>query len=468
MPSDGLHHFGWKPQPAAAEVIDRLLNSFRNESPDIDQLGTRLLEQTGTRLLDWVDSFFLQDHDLCTPETLQNVGFTADDSSDTVWRHPGGIFPTVVFSTSLFDEQNIDHNDGQNVLGIKVECVEQFSLAYGSNKTTHLGKPGSTLRLALLDRTKGPCLAGIERHGHPDFSWPTCSNKQIAQASKHLRAFAQRTRVFQNDAASEDEAFELCGQLIDAAVADLGVDWACDLFFAGERRYWQSRNHAARVQYERQQKLGLGWANHDHHTYRSSRAGFAPLVAVLEKLGLVCRERTYAGDEAGWGAQVMEQPRAGIVVFADVDLSPEEVSGDFAHQGLPPLDNLGTVGLWCSLHGESLLQAGMHHLECQFDFDAARVQLAEAGVESMAPFTDSTFLRQAFTIGENWEVDEDRLEATLAKGAISPNEAEHFRNQGAIGSHLEILERNDGFKGFNKTGVNEIISRTDPRKAGAG
>ena len=35
---------------------------------------------------------------------------------------------------------------------------------------------------------------------------------------------------------------------------------------------------------------------------------------------------------------------------------------------------------------------------------------------------------------------------------------------GAIGSHLENLERNDGYKGFNQHGVSDIISRTDPRK----
>ena len=34
----------------------------------------------------------------------------------------------------------------------------------------------------------------------------------------------------------------------------------------------------------------------------------------------------------------------------------------------------------------------------------------------------------------------------------------------SLGSHLEILERNDGFKGFNQTGVSEIILKTDPRK----
>ena len=49
---------------------------------------------------------------------------------------------------------------------------------------------------------------------------------------------------------------------------------------------------------------------------------------------------------------------------------------------------------------------------------------------------------------------------------ISPEQAERFRHEGALGSHLEILERNDGYKGFNQTGISEIIRDTDPRRAG--
>jgi hypothetical protein len=162
---------------------------------------------------------------------------------------------------------------------------------------------------------------------------------------------------------------------------------------------------------------------------------------------------------------VLEQSRSGIVVFADVDLSPEEIGGDFAHEPLPPRAELGTVGMWCALHGESFLQAGMHHLECQFNFDAARKQLRSAGVDTMAPFTDFSFLRQAFTAGEMWPVDPERIAKTLESGAITAAQAEQFRNVGALGSHLEILERNDGYKGFNQTGVSDIIARTDPRKS---
>jgi hypothetical protein len=219
------------------------------------------------------------------------------------------------------------------------------------------------------------------------------------------------------------------------------------------------------VQKARQDRFGLGWANHDHHTYRSSRRWFPNLIAVLELLGFVCRERFYAGADAGWGAQVLEHPTTGIVIFADVDLAPDEVAGDFAHQLLPHRDHLGTVGLWCALHGEAMLDAGLHHLECTFLHDALTSQLAAIGVGMMKPFTDLPHLKQAFTVGERWPVRESRIAHLLMHGLITPDHAAQFRRDGALGSHLENLERRDGFKGFNQHGVSHIIAGTDPRRS---
>ncbi|MDB5291742.1 MAG: hypothetical protein JWL69_2983, partial [Phycisphaerales bacterium] len=73
------------------------------------------------------------------------------------------------------------------------------------------------------------------------------------------------------------------------------------------------------------------------------------------------------------------------------------------------------------------------------------------------------YLRQAFTEGEIWPVRPERIDRLLARNQITPEQAQRFREHGAIGSHLENLERNDGFKGFNQTGVSDIIQRTDPR-----
>jgi len=208
----------------------------------------------------------------------------------------------------------------------------------------------------------------------------------------------------------------------------------------------------------------LGWANHDHHTFRSSREFFVDLIKALETLGFRRRERYYAGSEAGWGSQILEQPIEGIVVFADIDLAPEETEIDFSRIKLSPAKSLGTVGLWCGLHGESFLGAGMHHLECRFDHMLLRKQLSKIDIVTMKPFSDFPFLKQAFTEGELWPVRRERLEKLRAAKLITDEQFQQFATEGAIGSHLENLQRKGGFKGFNQHAVSLIISETDPRK----
>ena len=121
------------------------------------------------------------------------------------------------------------------------------------------------------------------------------------------------------------------------------------------------------------------------------------------------------------------------------------------------------MGLWCALHGDSFLQAGMHHLEARFDFVRLREQLAEEGVNTMKPFSDFAFLKQAFTEGERWPVRPERVATLLRCGLITKQQAEGFLKDGALGSHLENLQRKGGFKGFNQKAVSAIIAATDPR-----
>ena len=186
-------------------------------------------------------------------------------------------------------------------------------------------------------------------------------------------------------------------------------------------------------------------------------------MQLLEGLGLQCRERFYAGQEAGWGAQVMESHLLGITVFTDLDLSPEETEEDFARQALPMKKDLGTVGLWVALHGEGFLEAGMHHLAIRADFDALRSDMAHIGIQTMKPFSDFPFLRQAFTQGEQWMVRPALTHPLLSSGSINHEQYQKFSTQGAIGSHLENIERREGFKGFNQRSVSAIIQATDPR-----
>jgi len=87
-----------------------------------------------------------------------------------------------------------------------------------------------------------------------------------------------------------------------------------------------------------------------------------------------------------------------------------------------------------------------------------------AGVQTMKPFSDFAFLKQAFTEGERWPVSQARADRLLQQGSIDEKHHQTFLAEGAIGSHLENLQRKGGFKGFNQKSVSVIIQATDPRR----
>ncbi len=81
----------------------------------------------------------------------------------------------------------------------------------------------------------------------------------------------------------------------------------------------------------------------------------------------------------------------------------------------------------------------------------------------MKPFSEFDFLKQAFTEGERWPVRPERAQRLLDAGLINSAQHAQFVEHGAIGSHLENLQRKGGFKGFNQKSVSAILSATDPR-----
>jgi hypothetical protein len=445
-----LQAFQWSPQPQAEALIRELVEEFLASHAFARKLKERLFSEAAVRFSDLVEEVVADAERPGLSQQLSRAGFLVDDTAGVsdVYVHPRGIFPRV----RLVSAHRLD-------VAMKVESVADFIVTHELDIPIQ-ADPLASVRTAEIADGPDHTLSLIERHGSRRLMAETFNRPDAVEILWHAEAFRARRRRFPTDS----QGFAHAEELVDAAIASIGVDRACDLFFAAEREYWQRRNRAAQIQKARQDKLGIGWANHDHHTYRSSRQHFAPMIAIFEKLGFHCRERFYAGAQAGWGAQVLEQPVAGIIIFADVDLSPDELYEDFAHDGLAPRERLGTVGLWCALHGEAFLEAGMHHLECQFAFEPLKEQLeSREAIKVMKPFTDFPYLRQAFTEGETWPVRPERIDRLLKGGRISAEQAARFREKGAIGSHLENLERNQGFKGFNQTGVSEIIARTDPR-----
>ena len=451
----------WLRYPEAELYLAKLLDECVTALPPMRSLAVDLLARTGSRLVDWLDHLVLADGD--TPRgQLADLGFEPEvvpaEPGDTVYYHPGAILPRIVLRSAHRRTQNRARPGEVVAAAIQVEDVSSFLM------THHMTAPieGSLLspyRRAKVWQKNGRGFLIVERWGHPGFL-PT--EKPPDYPQRYLRAFerwATRPRLF----ADEQEGIEHTLSLAQSLVSDVDTDTAAWISLQAERAHWQRRNRAGQVQKARQDSLGLGWANHDHHTFRSSRAAFPFLIQILETFGFRPRERFYAGVEAGWGAQVMEQPVCRFAVFADVDLSPGEVEGDFAHHPLTPQHELGTVGLWCALHGEAMLGAGLHHLAGRFDFDAVTAELAEWGIQMMRPFSEFSYLRQAFTQGEPWMVAPDRLNRLAAAGQIDDTQRVQFAKEGAIGSHLENIQRGEGFKGFNQQKISDIIRRTDPR-----
>lgn len=446
----------WLRYPEAEQLIVDRLQELVLAMPSVRTVADRLYAHASGRLMDWLDHLVLADGDRVRG-LLSDLGFQPEEvpvePHGGVYHHPGATFPRIVL------REGVAASPGSTIAAaIKVEEIDAFLMAHHLSVAVE-GTPLSPYRRATVWQEGGCELLVVERRGHAGFV-PT--NMPPDYAEVYHRAFerwATRPRLF----ADERVGMEYTLNLVRSLVADMGRDVAAWIVLEAERVHWQQRNRAGQVQKARQDSLGLGWANHDHHTFRSSRHTFSSLIQILELLGFHCRERFYAGAEAGWGAQVMEQPVCRLVVFADVDLSPHEVEGDFAHQPLPPRDELGTVGLWCALHGESMLTAGLHHLASRLDFQAATADLAAWGIRMMRPFSDFSYLWQAFTQGERWPVAPDRLEHLAAAGQIREAQWKQFAEQGAIGSHLENIQRGEGFKGFNQQRVSDIIRRTDPR-----
>jgi hypothetical protein len=461
--------FDWKRWPGTEVFLDEAIATALEGNAFAARLAERMRGETGTEFKVWIDHLVIRGR-ATLRDRLQGLGYERESATYSfgvpVYAHHGGIFPRIALAPA---GSNVDGESGFVVpeVAIKVESVAAFSRAHDLGLDI-VGYPMGPYRLGRIPGN-ATNLAVVERRGYLGFEpFPgelARQGRMKPHAARDALAardiWQARRRRFDDDGQGFDVTDETLDRVIELAGS---TDLACHLVFEVEREYWQSRNTAARFQKARQDRLGLGWANHDHHTFRCSRRYFPRIIRMFTRLGFELRERFHAGEHAGWGAQILEQPVTGIVIFADLDLAPDEATEDFTHQALPDLPRPGTVGLWVALHGESILEAGMHHLEAQFDFDALRDGLkAEAGIETMPPFSNFPFLRQAFTTGERWPVDPRRADRALQAGWITAAEHEKFLKDGTIGSHLENLQRREGYKGFNQQAVSAIIAATDPR-----
>ena len=411
----------------------------------------KLVRKTSSRILDWIDHILVWDSKQIRAE-LGELGFEPrEDAGADAFFHPGVLLPAIIL---------VGDSSGPGPgVALRVENIGSF-LRANDMKADIEGRTLSPYRRAFISEGKEASLWAVERRGTLGFD-------PIFPEDDYFRDYVQGFACWKNlprEGQDENKVFVEMSRVAGDLVGKLGAGLAAHIVCLCERDYWLSRNYAGRLQKKRQDALGIGWANHDHHTFRSSRRHFSKLINLFLQLGFKKRERFYAGQEAGWGAQVMEHRTAGLVLFLDVDLAPEEVNIDFSIQELEERETLGTVGLWCALHGDSILKAGMHHLAARFEFDRLIEDSAKHDVVFMSPFSHFPYLKQAFSVAERWEVDPSRTRKLLHEKLISEEQAEIFLRRGSVGSHLENIERREGYKGFNKKNVSAIIQETDPRK----
>lgn len=441
--------FTWLRHPLAAQLVTAAYSNFVTDNPPVAALADRMLKSAGVSMIHLVDHWVLPD----TGETRQRL---ADCGFVPVQTEDGDI--AFVCHGARLARVRLDSDIMRPRMALAVENIGDFTSAWGLPDVGRFGDTDSGYEEARFPMPAGE-LAAVVRIGYSGFR-PGELNASSLRTIREVRQ-TLRSRGRAGDAST---AIAAASSLLSGVIEEVGCNRAVDELFTAEREYYTERNMAAGHQFCIQQELGIGWANQDHHTYRSSRDGFRALICLWRQLGFEARERYYAGRDAGWGAQILEHPVSRVVLFCDVDIAPDELDVDFSAVDLPPRSELGTIGLWCALHGDSIAEAGMHHLECEFDFAQACTNLQAAGIGVMKPFTDLPVLKQAFTQGEIWPVSDERLAYLFAQGLITGEQAQKFAVQGAIGSHLEILQRWEGFKGFNKTGVSSIILATDARK----
>ncbi len=450
-----LEDFNWGLHSEAERFLQEIVEEFLSKNQVAARLATAMMDNASLRFFDLIDHIIVP-KDSRIEDKLFDFGFEIGDDFKidnpdiaTLFVHNRStLFPVIVVE------------EGAIEIVIRTESLSHFIQMIGAGNVI-IGAPFTPYRVATITLGGNHILSAVERRGYSGFSrFPVTDTEDVAEYLRVLDLFYTRRRRFDDDCDGLEYTFDL----VRTSVSNLGVSRVCDAFFRAERQYWESRDVVGRIQKNRQDRYGIGWANDDHHTYRSSRSCFSTLIAILEVLGFVRREQFFAGQQAGWGAQVMEHPECGIVVFADVDITDEEKGKPFADIGMDESDRFGTVGLWVALHGESMLQGGLHHLAAKVDYAHARTALDSLSAGVLAPFSHFDFLKQSFSKAVRREVDKRRLSRLLEDGVISEEGMKVFSENGAIGSHLEIIQRGHGFKGFNQDAVTAIIQATDPRK----
>ena len=249
-----IESWQWEPQPAAAAFVQRQLDLALQSNHWAQSLQSKLRLKSGTRLIDWLDHLILS-----SGAELLDVGYEFD-SHRQAYVHTGGLFPQIV----------VDETLSAPLMAIKVESIEEFVSANSAELQCVgvEGAAGAVWRMAFLQGEEGSAFRIVERCGYAglDASLQTSDVVSTDLIELSLQSFRARLRSYEDPEASFLDA----KRRFDENAQRVGPQRACCLFFQSEREFWQFKNDAAKIQLQRQSRLGRR-----PHSVQSAHPGLA-------------------------------------------------------------------------------------------------------------------------------------------------------------------------------------------------
>jgi len=186
--------FDWPLCYDAENYILARLEAFTERNSFSRRLAERMLKETGTLLLDWVD-YLVVPH--AEEKRLREVGFTEDPFAETpahlksLW-HPETMLPRVLVER---DESAVRAPD---ILAIRCESIADFLAAHNLSAEPE-GAPLSRFRRALVSEEDQTRLKVVERRGYRGFV-PARPAGEVEGLLKVSELWRLRPRHFANDA----------------------------------------------------------------------------------------------------------------------------------------------------------------------------------------------------------------------------------------------------------------------------
>jgi hypothetical protein len=407
--------------------IIRFLEECCRNNPYIDDLNKELEKNTSTRLEHWVEYLVMSPSPFVL-EKIERIGYSLEEKFEefNVYTHLSSHFPRII------TEHHITPGNGG--VALQVESIADFLLQRGI-KAEIEGSPYSAFRRSLISKKSGVSLWLIERRGSRTL-FPQNSKRdylELLTTSKEL--WDTRLRYFDDP----NKGMHRIHFLAKGLVEKLGQDLAAWMILSSERLYWLTKCQCAQIQYLRQQLLGFGWSNHLYHVFRSSRSLFPMLVRLFETLGFTIQRYSHAGSKEKWGVLFLKNLQAGLDVLIEVDVLAEELNSNFGHLPLSEKKDLGPIDLWCSLHEDSLLAGGMHHLTIKMIPDNFIKVIKEHATYLSETITPLLYPYQFSTEEELRKVSIKKLENAQQNHKLPIELTEKIKSVGFKGAQLSCV-----------------------------